>query len=63
MLTVTFDSGVTMSNVSVLVMDDDIVEGNETFIVMLSLNHMKRIKINGSNNAVVTIIDSTGKVN
>ena len=61
-LTATFDSGMTMSSVSVPVIDDDIVEGNETFVVMLSLNSKKGIKIDGKNNAMVTIMDSTGKV-
>ena len=50
-----------MSIVNVSVIDDDIVERNETFVVMLSLNGNKGIKIGGRDDAVVTIKDSSGK--
>ena len=51
-----------MSNVSVPVIDDDIVEGNETFKMKLNIvSTVSRRIISGvRNRAVVIITDSTG---
>ena len=51
-----------MSSVNVTIINDDVVEGDEIFVVILSLNHKKGINIDGEDNAVVNIVDSTGKV-
>ena len=52
-----------MSSVSVPVIDDNIVEGNETFSVMLNIpsSVIKGIIAGGRNSATVIIADSTGK--
>ena len=62
-LTATFDSGMTMSSVSVPVMDDNIVERNETFNVILKIppSVNRRIMTDAQNIAMVTITDSTSK--
>ena len=53
----------TMSSVSVPVTADDIVEEDETFNVILSLNSGKTgIRAGGRDNVEVTIIDSNGKI-
>ena len=51
-----------MSSVSVPVIDDDIVEENETHYVLLTLSSSvnKGIRVGRRKNATVTIIDSTG---
>ena len=52
-----------MSSVSVPVIDDDIVEGDETFSVILSIPslHVRGIYAGGRNSAILIITDSTGK--
>ena len=64
-LTATFDSGMTMSSVSVPVIDDDIIEVDETFSITLSFSTPssvnKGITLGARYNAIVTITDSTGK--
>ena len=63
LLIATFDSGMTMSSVSVPVIADNIFEGYETFNVILSIPSSvnRRIIANGQVNATVTITDSTSK--
>ena len=61
-LTATFDSGMTMSNISVPVIDDDIVEQDEIFHVILSISpsvHEGIIVMKDRDNSTVTITDST----
>ena len=61
-LTATFDSGMTMSSVSVPVIDDDVVEGNETLNAILSIPlSVHRITVGDRHTATITIIDSTSK--
>ena len=52
-----------MSNVSVPVIDDDIIEGDETFRVILNILslHVRGIYAGGRNSATLIITDSTGK--
>ena len=52
----------TMSSVSVPVIADNIVEEEETFNVILSLNGKTGIRAGGRDNAKVTITDSNGKI-
>ena len=60
-LTVTFDSGITMSSVSVPVMADDIVEGNQSLTVTMSIpsSVYKGIIASDKYTATMIIIDST----
>ena len=61
-LTATFDSGMTMSSVSVPVMDDVLAEGgNETFDLMLivSSSLAPAITAEDRNRAIGVIIDTT----
>ena len=63
-LTATFDSGMTMSSVSVPVIDDMIAEGkNETFNLMLIVPSSlgPAIRAGRRNRAVGVIIDTTGE--
>ena len=63
-LTATFDSGMTMSSVSVPVIDDMIAEGkNETFDLMLTVPSplAPAITVGGRNNAIGNIIDTTSE--
>ena len=63
-LTATFDSGMTMSNVSVPVIDDMIAEGeNETFDLMLIVSSSlgPAITAGGRNRAIGVIIDTTSE--
>ena len=52
-----------MSSVSVPVIDDDVVEGDESFSIMLNIpsSVIKGIIAGVRNNATVIIADSTGK--
>ena len=52
-----------MSSVSVPVMDDDIVEGKETFNLILKISPSvnRRIMEGARHSAMVTITDSTSK--
>ena len=52
-----------MSSVSVPVIDDDIVEENETLYMLLSLSSSvdKGIRVGGRKNTTIIIIDSTGE--
>ena len=62
-LTATFGSGVTMSNVSVPVFSDDIVERTEQFDLMLTVppSLAPAIRAGGRNSALGVIMDSTSK--
>ena len=63
-LTATFDSGMTMSSVSVPVIDDKLVEGeNETFDLILTVPSSlgPAITAGGRNRAIGIITDSTSK--
>ena len=63
-LTATFDSGMTMSSVSVPVIDDKLAEGeNEMFDLMLIVPSSlgPAITAGGRDNAVGIIIDTTGE--
>ena len=63
-LTATFDSGETMSSVSVPVPDDKLVEGkNETFdlILLMPSSIDPAITVGGGNKAMGVIIDTTSK--
>ena len=52
-----------MSSVSVPVIDDDIVEENETFNVILNIpsSVSREITLGGRTSATIIITDSTGK--
>ena len=52
-----------MSSVSVPIVNDNIIEGNETLFILLSLlsSVNKGIKVGGRKNVTITIIDSTGE--
>ena len=52
-----------MSNVSIPVIADDVVEGNETFAISLSLSSSvnKRITVGDRKTVTVTITDSTSE--
>ena len=52
-----------MSSVSVPVIDDDIIERNETLFILISLSSSldKGIKVGSRKNVTITIIDSTGE--
>ena len=61
-LTATFDSGMTMSRVSVPVIDDKLAEGgNETFDLMLIVPSSlgPAITAGGRDNAIKVVIDTT----
>ena len=62
-LTATFASGMTMSNVSIPVIMDNIVELQEEFNLILNVPSSlgPAITIDGRNTAVGVITDSTGK--
>ena len=63
-LTATFDSGMTMSNVNVPVMDDMLAEGdNETFSLTLNVSPSlgPAITAGNSDTATVIIIDTTSE--
>ena len=63
-LTATFDSGMTMSSVSVPVIDDKLVEGeNETFDLMLIVSSSlgPAITAGGRNRTTGVIIDTTSE--
>ena len=62
-LTATFASGMTMSNVSVPVMMDNIIEGHEEFDLTLNVSSSlaPAITAGSTDRAVGVIIDSTSK--
>ena len=62
-LTATFASGVTMSNVSVPVISDDIVEGIEQFAALLMIppSVIRGITAVNGNATIGIILDSTSK--
>lgn len=59
---VTFTAGSTMESVTIPIINDNIIEGNETFRVTINPISMLGIVTGTPDTAVVTIIETTGKI-
>jgi len=60
---VTFPAGVTAKSLNVTIVDDNILENNETFNLRISSQLPNRVNLNNTNQITVTIEDNDGEYN